>query len=55
MFGIGLSEILIILVICLFLFDIDKLPKIARSLGKAIKEFRKAQRSLTGDDEKFAG
>jgi len=56
MFGIGLPEIIVILVICLVLFDVKNLPKIARSLGRAIKEFKKAQSSLTGDDnERLAG
>ena len=56
MFGIGLPEIIVILIICLLVFDVKSLPKIAKSLGKAIKEFKKAQRSLTeGDNDKLAG
>ena len=56
MFGIGLPEIIVILIVCLFMFDLKKLPSIARSLGRAIKEFKKAQHSLTEDDnDKFAG
>lgn len=56
MFGIGLSEIIVILIICLLVFDVKKLPDLARSLGKAIKEFKKAQKSLTEDDsDKLAG
>ena len=56
MFGIGLPEILVILIICLLLFDAKRLPDIARSLGRALKEFKKAQRSLGEDDnDKLAG
>ena len=56
MFGIGLPEVIVILVICLLVFDVKRLPKIARSLGKAMKEFKKAQRSFTEDDnEKLVG
>jgi TatA/E family protein of Tat protein translocase len=54
MFGIGLPEAIVILVICLLVFDVKSLPRIAKSLGKAVNEFRKAQRSIT-DDDKLAG
>ncbi len=55
MFGIGLPEVLVILVVCLFIFDAKSLPKIARSLGKAAREFRKAQSSLTDEGDKYTG
>ena len=56
MLGIGVPEILVILIICLLVFDVKKLPDIARSLGRAIKEFKKAQKSLTeNDNDKLAG
>ncbi len=56
MFGIGLPEIIVISIICLLVFDVKNLPKMAKSLGKAMKEFKKAQRSLTEDDsDKLAG
>ena len=55
MFGIGLPEIIVILIIALLVFDAKNLPKIARSLGKAVKEFKKAQKSLSDDNEKLAG
>ncbi len=41
MFGLGLPEILVILVIFLFLFGAKKLPQIGEGLGKTIKELRK--------------
>jgi sec-independent protein translocase protein TatA len=40
---IGLPEMILILVVALFLFGPDKIPEIARSLGKAAGEFKKAQ------------
>lgn len=42
MFGIGWSEILVILVIALLLLGPSKLPEIAKGLGKGIRDFRKA-------------
>jgi len=56
MFGIGLPEILVILIICLLVFDIKRLPKIAKSLGKAIREFKKAQNSFIDEEnDKLVG
>ncbi|MCX9026085.1 MAG: twin-arginine translocase TatA/TatE family subunit [Candidatus Methanoperedens sp.] len=40
---IGFPEMLLILVVALFFFGPDKIPEIARSLGKATGEFKKAQ------------
>lgn len=41
MFGLGVPEILIILVIFLFLFGAKRLPQIGEGLGKTMKELRK--------------
>ncbi|HPT22875.1 MAG TPA: twin-arginine translocase TatA/TatE family subunit [Bacteroidales bacterium] len=40
--GISGSEILVIILIALLLFGADKLPDIARGLGKGMREIRKA-------------
>jgi len=41
MFGIGYLELMVILVIVLVLFGGSKLPDLAKSLGKSMKEFKK--------------
>ena len=40
---IGSTELIAILIAALFLFGPDKLPELARSLGSAVGEFKKAQ------------
>jgi sec-independent protein translocase protein TatA len=40
--GIGIPELLIILVIVLVIFGANKLPEIGGGMGKAIKNFKKA-------------
>lgn len=42
MFGLGVGELAIILVIVLIIFGAGKLPEIGEGLGKGIRSFRKA-------------
>ncbi len=46
--GIGTTEIIIIAVVILILFGGRKLPELARGIGDAVKEFKKA---LGGDKQ----
>ncbi len=52
MFGLGLPEILIILVIILLLFGAKRLPEIGEGLGKTIRELRKIKGEKKPDKEK---
>ena len=42
MFGIGMPELIIVLVIILIIFGAGKLPEIGKGLGKGIRNFKKS-------------
>ena len=49
MFGLGGAEVGILFIIILLIFGPSQIPKMARGIGEAMKEFRKAQREI-GDE-----
>ncbi len=52
MFGLGLQELIVILLILLLLFGAKKLPELSRSLGDSARELRKGFEGDTKDDSK---
>jgi len=61
MFGIGMPELIIILVIILIIFGAGKLPEIGSGIGRGIKNFKKAtsgeldEEAEPQEPEKLAG
>jgi sec-independent protein translocase protein TatA len=47
--SLGPAEILVILVIALLVFGPDKMPEIARQVGKGVREFRRVQQHLKSE------
>lgn len=48
-FGLGMWEVIVILLVVLILFGAKKLPELAKGLGSGIKEFKKATRDVQED------
>ena len=46
MFGIGAGELVLILVVALIVLGPDKLPEIAKALGRGLREVRKTTREI---------
>lgn len=48
---IGWTQILLVLLIILILFGAKRIPEMMRSMGQGVKEFKKAAKDITTDDE----
>lgn len=53
-FGIGLPEMVLILVVALLVFGPKKLPEIGRSMGKAIRSFQDASKEFENEFKREA-
>ena len=51
--SIGWSEIIVILLVVLLLFGSKRIPELARALGKASHEFKRAKDSILRDGEEL--
>ena len=52
MFNIGPTELIIILVLALIVFGPTRLPEIGRSIGRSLREFRRASDEIRGEIER---
>ncbi len=50
MFGLGMPELIVILVIVLVIFGANRLPQLGEGLGKAIRGFKKGISDSAADD-----
>ena len=53
MFGLGMPELIVILVIIVIVFGAGKLPELGAGLGKGIKNFKEATRGDDGEPKEI--
>ncbi len=51
MFGLGGSELLVIMLVVLLLFGGKKIPELMRGLGKGVRSFKDGMKEVTTDED----
>jgi sec-independent protein translocase protein TatA len=51
MFGMGTTELIIVLVIVVLIFGVNKIPQLGKGLGEGIKNFKSAIKTAQEDPE----
>lgn len=52
MFGLGTTEIILVVLVLVLLFGAKKIPELMKGLGSGIKEFKKASNAEDDDKDK---
>jgi sec-independent protein translocase protein TatA len=50
--GLGMQELLVILIVCLLIFGANRLPEIGRAIGKTVRELKKSLKEDATEDQK---
>ncbi len=53
-FGVGITEVIIILVVVLLIFGPSKLPQLGEGIGKMLRGFKKEMKALDEDSKQAA-
>jgi sec-independent protein translocase protein TatA len=51
-FGFGTQELIIILIIVILIFGVNKIPQLGKGLGEGIRNFKSSIKEVTADSDK---